>query len=323
MRSVDRVSSLPAWQSRAITGAGGALMVLLLASGATAQDSAQQLPARNVTAPQVAYNPGQEGKIKGLIIGRNGDDMTVHDDNGNVDIVTLTADTKIYSPNQGLFKLEKKGRDVTSLLPGLIVEIHGNGGDRGNLVASRISFRSSALKVAQQISAGEVWLDRRISANTDSIEALKRAVADSMEALKMHVRDSLAAINVRFDNLDKYSRRDSTTVNFNTASAELTSGDKQVLDDLIKRDSGIQGYLVEVTGFADDRGHSMKNQELSDRRAQSVVTYLAQRGVPLRRILNPTGLGEADPVASNATTKGRALNRRAEVKVLVNQGGQR
>jgi outer membrane protein OmpA-like peptidoglycan-associated protein len=271
----------------------------------------------------VKYTSGQEGKIKGLIVGRNGDDMLVHDDNGNMDVVTLTADTKIYSPNQGLFRLEKKRRDVTSLLPGLIVEIHGNGGDRGNLVASRISFRSSALKVAQQISAGEVMLTKRINANTDSIAAIKTRLSDSIESLKARVADSLSAINVRFDDLDKYSSKDSAVVNFATGRAELTAEGKQTLDELITRDSGISGFLVEVTGYADTTGRTMANQELSDRRAESVVTYLAQRGVPLRRILNPTGLGTADPVATNATSSGRAQNRRAEVRVLVNQNPPR
>jgi OOP family OmpA-OmpF porin len=52
-----------------------------------------------------------------------------------------------------------------------------------------------------------------------------------------------------------------------------------------------------------------------------VVRYLTeQKDVPMRRVVNPTGYGSTDAVASNATPDGRAMNRRATVRVLVNKG---
>jgi OmpA-OmpF porin, OOP family len=52
-----------------------------------------------------------------------------------------------------------------------------------------------------------------------------------------------------------------------------------------------------------------------------VVVYLTQvQSVPLRRIVNPAGLGTSRPVATNSTAAGRSENRRVEVKVLVNRG---
>ena len=64
----------------------------------------------------------------------------------------------------------------------------------------------------------------------------------------------------------------------------------------------------------------MPNLDLSERRAEAVVDYLVRdKGIPIRRVLNPTGFGEERPVASNDTRAGRAMNRHADVKVIVNR----
>jgi len=306
------------------------LLVLVLAAFAT-RLSAQTptLPTTTVTAKTFAA--GEGAKIKGLIISRNGDDMLIRDDAGTTDVVTLTADTRISSPS-GLFKMEKKARDVSQLLPGLIVEIKGSGGDRGNLVADKISFHSSALRVAEQVAAGTVALSMRVDANTDSINALKSRTTDSLNAIKgraadslseitARARDSLAKINVRFDDIDRYDVRDSATVTFATGSAVLTNDDKAALDAIAASAVTQVGYLVEVTGYTDATGGEALNLHLSDRRAAAVVDYFVrEKGLPIRRMLNPTGFGPADPVAGNDSAAGRAMNRRALVKILVNRG---
>ena len=63
-----------------------------------------------------------------------------------------------------------------------------------------------------------------------------------------------------------------------------------------------------------------RNQQLSDERADAVVTILQQDGVPLRHIVTPAAMGTADPMASNNSAEGRDLNQRVEVKLLVNRG---
>ena len=63
------------------------------------------------------------------------------------------------------------------------------------------------------------------------------------------------------------------------------------------------------------------NRTLSQRRAESVVRYLAEKhDISLRRIVLPFGYGEAMPVADNGTLEGRKENRRVEVKILVSKG---
>ncbi len=71
---------------------------------------------------------------------------------------------------------------------------------------------------------------------------------------------------------------------------------------------------IRVVGHTDSIGTDAYNQGLSERRAASVKTYLASRGVN-PSIVNTRGMGESQPVASNATKEGRARNRRVEITV--------
>jgi OmpA-OmpF porin, OOP family len=74
-----------------------------------------------------------------------------------------------------------------------------------------------------------------------------------------------------------------------------------------------------VRGFADSSGNAITNQKLSQDRAQAVIAFLLQGcNVPVRHIVAPGAMGISNP-ASNETADGRAENRRAEVKVLVNR----
>ncbi|MHA6684261.1 OmpA family protein [Mesorhizobium sp. A556] len=71
---------------------------------------------------------------------------------------------------------------------------------------------------------------------------------------------------------------------------------------------------VDVFGHTDSTGSDQHNFDLSQRRALSVANYLAGQGVDQRRFA-VTGFGETRPVASNATTDGRAQNRRVEIQL--------
>ena len=73
--------------------------------------------------------------------------------------------------------------------------------------------------------------------------------------------------------------------------------------------------LVDVYGHTDSTGDDQYNLSLSQRRASSVASYLSAQGVDGRRFYI-AGLGESQPVASNATPEGRALNRRVEIKLV-------
>lgn len=75
---------------------------------------------------------------------------------------------------------------------------------------------------------------------------------------------------------------------------------------------------IEVIGHTDAKGSDEYNQGLSQRRANSVITYLRGRNVNTAR-LRAKGMGESDPVASNETEDGRAQNRRVEFVITANE----
>lgn len=89
----------------------------------------------------------------------------------------------------------------------------------------------------------------------------------------------------------------------------------QELGDAIKA-KGARVVDIDVIGHTDSDGTEEYNQALSERRAQSVSDYLVSEGVD-SNIIDVSGQGELNPVASNATKEGRALNRRVDVHVGV------
>ncbi len=72
---------------------------------------------------------------------------------------------------------------------------------------------------------------------------------------------------------------------------------------------------IDVLGHTDSDGAEAYNQSLSERRAQSVASYLTGRGVQSARVAT-RGFGEMQPIASNETTDGKAANRRVEIKLV-------
>jgi outer membrane protein OmpA-like peptidoglycan-associated protein len=280
------------------------LAALTLGVPAGAQEpTAQPLP------PMVVHADGEKAKFSGIIVSRNGDTLRLREGDVATHTIVINNDTRISTPN-GLFKMSRRRRDQTALVPGLMMQVEGRGGPDGALLADEIHFSSRSMKVAQQINVGSEVLRGQVAANTDSIERVKTRLADS-----------ISHANARITNLDNYEEKIATVVNFETNSATLGDGARGVLDDMVNRASGWKGYIIEVRGYADTTGAQPFNLQLSTQRAVAVVRYLTeQKDVPMRRVLNPTGYGSAQAVATNATPDGRAMNRRASVRVLVNKG---
>lgn len=74
---------------------------------------------------------------------------------------------------------------------------------------------------------------------------------------------------------------------------------------------------VQVVGHTDNTGSAAYNQDLSERRAQSVASVLVSNGVQYNRV-SSYGRGFNQPIASNATPEGRAQNRRVEITIIPN-----
>ncbi len=104
-------------------------------------------------------------------------------------------------------------------------------------------------------------------------------------------------------------------VNFQLNSARLTEGSIRVLDDAAATLKKHGDLNVEVAGHTDSTGDAGYNKGLSQRRAESVMRFLASKGVDAGR-MSAKGYGEDMPVADNSTREGRAKNRRVELRVV-------
>ncbi len=104
-------------------------------------------------------------------------------------------------------------------------------------------------------------------------------------------------------------------VNFDFDRAEIRPESRPILDQAAKRLKMCGSERLRVEGHTDAIGSDAYNQDLSERRARSVRDYLGGRGVDTSRV-QAVGFGESQPIASNDTPEGRALNRRVEVRFL-------
>lgn len=102
---------------------------------------------------------------------------------------------------------------------------------------------------------------------------------------------------------------------FGTGGSNLTGQAKGKLDDYIEYLKATPGSRVKISGYTDSVGRDSFNQKLSLKRANSVKAYLSSQGVSADRI-DTVGMGEENPVASNANKEGRAKNRRVELEIL-------
>jgi OmpA-OmpF porin, OOP family len=89
---------------------------------------------------------------------------------------------------------------------------------------------------------------------------------------------------------------------------------------LTEKAKTIEGYMIEVKGYASASGSTALNQKLSEDRANSVTNIVIQQGhVPLTRMLAPGAMGESEQVGKERTSEGEAENRRVVVRVLQNK----
>jgi len=101
-------------------------------------------------------------------------------------------------------------------------------------------------------------------------------------------------------------------ISFDTGRADIKPNLRQVLDQFANGLQGDPNSLVRIVGHTDSTGSDAVNDPLSQRRADSVRNYLADRGVSGARI-ETSGRGSHEPVADNTSDAGRARNRRVEI----------
>lgn len=239
--------------------------------------------------------------VEGIISARNGHTMQVTGADGSNTVINIADATKVSSSG-GFLGLDHDKHSAEALLDGLPVSVKtlkwGDG-----LIATEVHLKNKDLKTAAMIHNGT---DQRFAEQGAAIDKN----ADATEALRGRMGD-----------IDQYNVKSTTNVNFDTGKAVLSAQAKNDLCATATAANGMDNALLLVVGYTDSTGSAELNQQLSEKRAGRVVNYLQQTcGWKPYRMLTPTGMAEADPLASNATAEGKAENRRVAVNVLVSKG---
>ncbi|HEX8919832.1 MAG TPA: OmpA family protein [Pyrinomonadaceae bacterium] len=300
---------------------------------------AQQTGASSQQNNSTAVASGQKMKVKGVVLNRDVDTFTVQDMTGSTVTVLLTDRTSVKT--KGGFFGGGTNYNVTNILRGLNLEVEGRGDASGRLVADKVRFNESDLRVARtvesrvdpvenRVGSAEGRIDQveqnsqRLSGQIDELAAVSNAANGGAKAAQATADAALVGVNAtneRISALDDYVPQASSSILFRRGSAVLSKDAKAQLDQVAQQALAARGYVLEVSGFASAEGGPELNRRLSQQRADTVIRYLVENHqVPLRRIITPYGYGESQPVADNKTRAGRAENRRVEVKILVNRG---
>jgi outer membrane protein OmpA-like peptidoglycan-associated protein len=173
-------------------------------------------------------------------------------------------------------------------------------------------------------------VDQRAQAGIQGVQARaaeidQKALAAGSSADKAQLAANSA--NQRVDtltntvvNLDNYQPVVETSVHFGFDKDNLTKQAREAIDQLAASVASTKGYIITVEGGTDSVGSSDYNYDLSQRRANAVIQYLAsEKNIPAHKIYL-IGLGKDKPVESNKNSEGRAKNRRVDIRLMTNTG---
>jgi OOP family OmpA-OmpF porin len=228
-------------------------------------------------------------EIRGIISQRRGDRISVATTEGHT-AIAISDGTRI----RNAAFLGGRDADRSALLNGLPVTVKTKQWN-GALVAAQVTFKKNDLKLASMIHNGT---DQRFGEQTAATEALRGRVGD----------------------IDNYLIKGTTNVNFDTGKSNLSEEAKASLCQAASQAERTNNALLLVVGYTDSVGSQEYNQTLSEKRATTVINYLQQacHWKPYR-VLTPTGMAMADPVADNSTPEGKAQNRRVAVNIMVSK----
>jgi outer membrane protein OmpA-like peptidoglycan-associated protein len=267
-----------------------------------------------------------QAKVEGLIVGRSGATMTLQTSDSPKLVVVLTDDTQVAQV-QGMFKARRKQMSMAALVPGLLVKVQGTNDAQNQLVATSVTFKGNDLENAQAIQAGMQPAKEQIEQSQQELEQQKAAlqqqqqqVAEAQEKIAVN-KAAIEDANKRFGQLDDYHILDEVTVYFGNGKVALDPKYKPQLLQLAEKATGINGYMIQVKGYASAVGSVTLNQQLSEDRADNVAEFLLQQGhIPLTRMLAPAAMGESRQVGNDNSAEGQAANRRVVIRILQNKG---
>jgi OmpA-OmpF porin, OOP family len=275
----------------------------------------------------------QTVKIEGLIKARRGDTMILSTSASPSVPVYLTDSTQVGQV-QGLLQARRKEMSMAALIPGLQVKVEATYNEQGQLVATSVSFKGNDLEDAQKIEAGMHETKQQVQQHQEELQKQNAELKAQNEALQQQqtqlteqqskIAANKAAIETaiaRFGQLDDYYILDEVAVYFANGKTNVDPKYVPQLLALAEKAKIVEGYVIEVKGYASSVGSVALNQELSEDRADAVTNVLVQLGhIPLTRMLAPGAMGEAHQIGDEKTENGQAENRRVVVRILQNKG---
>jgi OmpA-OmpF porin, OOP family len=257
-------------------------------------------------------------KVEGVIAGRSGSEIVLRTAE-NPKLIVLLADSTDVAQVQGALKVRQKEMSMAALIPGLPIVVEGDYNAQNQLVAKTVRFKGNDLQQAQAIQAGVAETQQQAQQNKEATEQNKEATEQNKAATERN-KEAVEATNTRISKLDEYTVMDEVTVYFANGKTKVDAKYNAQLVALAEKAKKVDGYMVQVKGFASTSGSTELNQKLSDERAANVTAILITQGkVPLTNILAPGAMGEAVQVEPKGSDSA-AENRRVAVKILQNKG---
>ena len=265
-------------------------------------------------------------KMQGLIKGRSGSQIFLQTADSPKVVVLLTDSTDVAQV-QGLLKARSKSMSMAALIPGLPIQVEGNMNADGQLVATKIRFKGDDLQQAQAIQAGLSETSAQASQNSAELEkhnaelAAQNAQLTEQEKKIAANKAEIAANSARFGELNDYYILGEVTVLFGNGKTNVEPQYDPQLVALATKAKSINGYMIQVKGYASATGSAALNQKLSEDRANNVTSILLEQGhVPLTNMLAPGAMGESRQIGGDEKTADtEAENRRVVVRILQNK----
>jgi OOP family OmpA-OmpF porin len=275
----------------------------------------------------------QSAEVQGLITGRSGATMTVNTQDSGKVVVLLNDSTTVEEVEGGLH-MRKKQMGMTALVPGLPVQVKGSYNAQNQLVADSVKFKGSELKTAQDIQAGVTPAEQQLAAQQQQLQQTEQQMQQQQAAMQQQQAElnaeqqkiaankaAIADANKRFGELGEYNILGEVTVLFANGKVAIEPQYKPQLIQLAQKAVTVNGYVIQVKGYASSVGSAALNQKLSTERADNVTDFLEQQGhIPLTNLLAPGAMGTSRQVAPDTTSEGQADNRRVVVRILQNKG---
>lgn len=264
-------------------------------------------------------------KVEGFISQKSGSTITLQMPDTTTVVVLMTDSTRV-AQREGLVR--KKTMSKAVLIPGLQVTVEGTQNDQNQLVAESVTYSKDDLEKAQGIQAGLDTTKARSKQNEAELErqnAELKAQNERLQAEAAKIAANKAAIeaaNRRFGQLGEFNILDELTIYYGNGKTALDPKYEPQLLALCEKAKSVNGYRIQVKGYASAKGSVSVNQKLSEQRAQKVTNFVLQQGhIPLTNILPVGAMGESQQIAnSDKPGATEAENRRVVVRILQNKG---